>query len=439
MNFPSQALEVIEKLNKEGYQAYLVGGALRDALQGKEPGDIDLATSALPQEVMGLFSDEKIIPTGLKHGTVTLIYKGLSMEITTFRTDGDYEDYRRPSSVSFSSSLKEDLKRRDFTINALAYHPKEGLIDYVGGLKDLEDGIIRAVGNPKERFNEDALRMLRAIRFVSILGFEMEEETKSALFENKELIQMVSQERLQQELSKLLMGQWVEEALLNYHEIISVFIPEIIPMVGFDQMTPYHCYDVWTHTAKVVAFSKKDLAHRLAGLFHDIAKPQTLYVDDKNIGHFPGHCVASKRQAEKILTKLGYSKKLQNRVLNIILHHNTGIYPEELAIKKSLFYWGPEVFFDIIEFKYADNLAKEPGFVRSRSSYDQVEIKARHYLNNQPFLSYKDLALSSQELMDLGYKGPQLGQVLDRLATAVLGGLDNTRDSLLNYLKNKNK
>lgn len=435
MKFPRPALDAIEKLNEKGHQAYLVGGALRDALQGKPLGDIDLATSALPEDLSQVFPGEKLIPTGLEHGTMTLIYKGLTMEITTFRTEGSYRDHRRPSSVSFTTSLKEDVKRRDFTINALAYHPEEGLIDHVGGLKDLEKGILRAVGNPQERFSEDALRMVRAIRFVSVLGFELEEETEKALFDKRLLIQKVSGPRLQQELNKLLLGDWVEEVLVCYYEIIAIFIPEIIPMIGFEQRTPYHCYDVWTHTAKVVAFSKRNLVHRLAALFHDIAKPQTFYIDDRDVGHFPGHCIASEKVAREILTRLGYSRAIQRQVLPIILHHNTSIRVDDMSIPQNIYYWGPEVFFEVIDFKYADNLAKEPAFIRSKSAYDDVRNRAKAYLAGQPLLSHKDLDITSQDLMDLGIKGKELGQTLEKLALAVFAGIDNKKAALLNHLR----
>lgn len=434
MYFPSKSMEVLEKLNHAGYKAYFVGGSLRDALLGLPLKDIDMATSAHPIDVMELFSEHTILPLGLKHGTITLIYKDLPIEITTFRVEGEYEKHRRPSQVQFSSSLEEDVQRRDFTINALAYHPKEGLLDYVGGLEDLSHKILRCVGPAKERFNEDALRMMRGLRFLATLDFSMGQNTKEALFELKDLLKEVSPQRLQAELSRLLMGDYAEAVLLNYYEILGVFIPEILPLVGFEQQTPYHCYDVWTHTAMVVAQSKKEEAHRLAALFHDIAKPPTFALDERDIGHFPSHGIESAKIAKGILMRLGYSKKMQKKVLPMILHHNTSIYPEPESIARRMFFWGPEIFFDVLDLKRADNRAKEPAFIRSEKAYDEVEEMARDYLRNKPILNYKDLALSSEELMKMGYKGSRLGDALEKLVMAVFTGLSNEKSVLTDYL-----
>lgn len=434
MHFPVESMEVLEKLNQAGHKAYFVGGSLRNSLLGKPTSDIDMATSAHPEEVMELFSAYKTLPLGMKHGTITLIYKKLPIEITTFRVEGEYEKHRRPGSVKFSTSIEEDVQRRDFTINALAYHPQEGLLDFVGGQEDLKKGILRTVGHPKDRFYEDALRMMRGLRFLATLGFSMEEQSKKALFELKHLLKEVSPQRLRSELSRLLLGDYVEDVLTQYYEVLGVFLPEILPMVDFEQQTPYHCYDIWTHTAMVVDQSKKDEAFRLAALFHDIAKPSTFYLDERNVGHFPGHGIESAKITKGILIRLGYSKKIQKKVLPMILHHNTSIYPEPESIARRLFFWGPEVFFDVLDLKRADNLAKEPAFIRSEKAYEEVEGMARDYLKNKPLLSYKDLALSSQELMKLGYKGKALRNILEKLMMAVLTGLSNEKSTLIDYL-----
>ncbi|NLY37630.1 MAG: HD domain-containing protein, partial [Tissierellia bacterium] len=280
----------------------------------------------------------------------------------------------------------------------------------------------------------DALRMMRGLRFLATLGFSMDKESKKALFELKGLLKEVSPQRLRGELSRLLMGNYVEGVLTQYYEVLGVFLPEILPMVNFEQQTPYHCYDIWTHTAMVVAQSKKDEAPRLAALFHDIAKPYTFYLDERNIGHFPGHGIESAKITMAILKRLGYSKKMQKKVLPMILHHNTSIYPEPESIARRLFFWGPEVFFDVLDLKRADNLAKEPAFIRSEKAYQEVEEMARDYLKNKPLLSYKDLALSSEELMELGYKGKKLGIALEKLMMAVLTGLSNEKSILIDYL-----
>lgn len=435
MKFPDQALEVIRILNNQGHKAYIVGGSLREALLERPIEDIDMATSALPQEVMEIFSQEKIIPLGIKHGTLVLVYEGLPIEITTFRREGPYLDYRRPSRVDFSSSLEEDVKRRDFTVNALAYHPEEGLLDYVGGLEDLEKKILRSVGSASERFSEDALRMVRALRFLSSLGFNLEENTRLALFENRHLIRNISPQRIKAELDKLLLGEGVEEVLINYSQILSLVIPEIIPLIGFDQKTPYHCYDVWVHTAKVVGFSKKNPEHRLAALFHDIAKPHCFYMDSRDVGHFPGHGIESAKMAKPILARMGYSKKIIGKILPMIVHHNTNIYPELEIIARQLFFWGPETFFDVLDLKWADNLAKEPGFIRSRKAFEEVEDLARAYLADKPLLSYQDLALSAQELMELGYRKKALALAREKLIMAIFSGLANEKNQLIDYLE----
>ncbi len=434
MNFPKRALEVLEILNKKGHRAYLVGGSLRDTLLGKPIKDIDMATSALPWQVMEIFSGEKILPLGIEHGSLTLIYKGLAIEITTFRREKDYLNHRHPSGVDFTSSIEEDVKRRDFTINALAYHPREGLLDFVGGQEDLKKGVLRCVGSAQERFSEDALRMVRAIRFLSIFDFSLEEKTREALFDKRHLIKKISPQRIRPELDKLLMGDYVERVLIDYSQIIRVFIPEILPMIGFEQSTPYHCYDVWIHTAKVVAFSNKDISHRLAALLHDIAKPSCFYLDDRDVGHFPSHGVESAKMAQKILRRMGYSKKIQRKILPMIVYHNRAISPELELIARQIFFWGPQTFFDVLELKWADNLAKEPAFIRSRKLYEEIEDLARAYLENQPLLSYRDLALSSQELMELGYRKKNLAQAQEKLMLAVLAGLENEKAQLIDYL-----
>lgn len=438
MKFPKESLEVINKLTQSGHKAYFVGGFLRDALMKKETGDIDLATSATPEEVLELFKEHRMLKTGIRHGTIVLFYQGKKMEITTFREEGRYLHHRWPEEVTFSKSIEEDVIRRDFTINALAYHPEEGLLDFVGGQEDLKKKLLRAVGSPKKRFEEDALRMMRLLRFASVLGFTVEEETKKALFSCKDLLKEVSAERIQVELSKLLMGEHVQRVLIDYQDVLAVIIPELKPLFGFEQQTPYHCYDVWIHTSYVVEKVKKELPYRLAALFHDIAKPQCFYLDDRGVGHFPGHGIASAKITEKILKRLRYSKKIQKKVLPMILHHNREIYPEELSIASRIFFWGEEAFFDVLELKWADNLAKEPAFIRSEKAYKEVREMAKKYLQEEPLLSYQDLKLSSHELMEMGYKEKAIANAQEKLALAVLGGLPNEKVSLVDYLE-KNK
>jgi tRNA nucleotidyltransferase (CCA-adding enzyme) len=273
INLPKEVEFIIDCLYKNGYEAYVVGGCVRDSILKLNPQDWDICTQAKPHEIIECFKEHKIIETGIKHGTVSVFLNGESYEITTYRVDGRYSDARHPDDVIFVSSLKEDLKRRDFTINAMAYNNKDGLVDYFGGYKDLSDKIIKCVGNCSIRFNEDSLRILRALRFVAKFDFEIEKKTSKAICENKELLNYLSAERIREELNKLLLSEGAEKILLDYPLVLSVFIPNIEATVGYDQKNPYHPYDIWTHIVKSVVSIKPDLILRLTMLFHDLGNP----------------------------------------------------------------------------------------------------------------------------------------------------------------------
>ncbi|MGM9665434.1 MAG: CCA tRNA nucleotidyltransferase, partial [Eubacteriales bacterium] len=262
----------ISMLHGAGYEAYAVGGCMRDMIMQRPVSDFDITTSATPEEMKRVFSGERVVETGIKHGTLTLVYNGENVEITTYRCDGEYKDSRHPSSVSFTTSLLEDLKRRDFTVNALAYDGNETLVDAFSGKSDIEKGIIRAIGDPSERFHEDALRILRGIRFSSVLGFEIEEKTKAAMIENLDLLDNISRERIAVEINKFVCGKYVKKAILENYEILGKIIPEVIKMNGFSQNTPYHVYDILTHTAVATQNVPPVKELRLAALFHDTGK-----------------------------------------------------------------------------------------------------------------------------------------------------------------------
>ena len=281
IKMPENAKGIIDKLRTCGYDAYAVGGCIRDSIMGKIPYDWDICTSALPEEVLEVLGERNIIENGLKHGTVTVHIDGENYEITTFRTDGQYLDNRHPENVTFVRELKEDLSRRDFTMNSLAYNYSEGLIDIFGGRDDINNSIIRCVGDPDKRFGEDALRILRALRFSSQLGFSIEEKTSASIHKNAELLKNISAERIMSEFTKILMGKNVEDVLMNYKDVIAVFIPEIKPMFGFEQHNPHHVYDVWQHTVKSVACVKNERILRLTAFFH--LKPLQLTVGEKGI------------------------------------------------------------------------------------------------------------------------------------------------------------
>ncbi|MBR5773515.1 MAG: HDIG domain-containing protein, partial [Clostridia bacterium] len=294
---------VISTLNDNGYESFIVGGCVRDYLMGKTPHDYDVTTSATPEQVKTCFNNNKVIETGIKHGTVTVLVDGESVEITTYRIDGEYKDNRHPELVTFSKTIDEDLRRRDFTVNAIAYNPEKGFVDLFNGIQDIKNGVISCVGNPDERFNEDGLRILRALRFTSVLDFEISKETSDSIHRNKMLILNVSPERIWTEFKKLLCGKNVRRVLLEYSDVIGVFIPEILDSVGFEQNNPYHCYDVLTHTAHAVENAPDDVVIRLAAFFHDIGKP-SVYSEDENGGHFYSHAKVSEEITNAVLTRL---------------------------------------------------------------------------------------------------------------------------------------
>ena len=310
---PEEVQAILGRLESAGYEAWCVGGAVRDALLGLEPGDWDVTTSAPPETVLSLFAP-RALPTGLQHGTVT-VGGGHGVEVTTFRRDGDYLDNRHPDHVEFTSSLTEDLARRDFTINAIAANLQGELSDPFGGRGDLTTQVIRAVGDPEKRFREDALRILRGLRFASRLGFAIASDTAAAIHQCAPLLQNIAPERIQVELTGILCGGHVLEILLEYPDVLGVFMPEILPCVGFDQHSVYHCYDVWSHTAYAVSAVKPVPVLRYAMLFHDIGKPETFAMDEEGRGHFYGHWRHSVPLAEAILNRLRMDNQSKKTIL----------------------------------------------------------------------------------------------------------------------------
>ncbi len=323
ISLPVPVEYVLHTLRRGGYEAYIVGGCVRDALLGFPPADWDVTTSAPPEDIVRLFEGRnRLIETGLKHGTVTILADGMPVEVTTYRIDGKYTDGRHPDSVCFTASLAEDLRRRDFTINAMAYCPEEGLIDCYSGQADLREGIIRCVGVPDIRLQEDALRILRALRFASVLGFSIDGDTADSLRRNRELLANIAAERLAAELNRLLCGRKAGKILLDYSDILGIFLPELSPMVGFAQHNAYHAYDVWEHTARCLQAASPLLPVRLAVLLHDSGKPPCFTMDDNGIGHFYGHPAVSTEIARTVLTRLRYESKTTETVCRIFLLRN---------------------------------------------------------------------------------------------------------------------
>lgn len=444
---PKNVEYIIDTFYNAGYKAYAVGGCSRDSLMGNTPNDWDICTNALPNQVKQVFSNHQIIDTGLKHGTVTLLIDKTPYEITTFRTESTYSDNRRPDSVMFVSTVQEDLSRRDFTVNAIAYNQYEYIIDPFGGQEDIKNAVIRTVGNPDTRFNEDALRILRAIRFASTLGFSIENETKESIHKNKLLLKNIAVERIWAEFKKLIVGKNSVEILREFADVIAVFIPDIIPMIGFNQNNPMHCYDVWEHTLSALQNAEQNLSVRLSVLFHDIGKPLTYFEDEKGIGHFYGHHKESKRITLDILTALKAETKLKNEVATLVYFHDRIINPTEKSVKRMIFKIGSAQLFEkYIQIKLCDIKAQTPSVVDERIKIIEEVIMIYNRLQNDNKLvtTVKDLSINGNDIILLGEQsGKNIGKILNELLEQVINNqLENRREELLEMaqiLVNRNK
>ena len=435
MTFPMspQAARALDLLRSAGHEAWIVGGCVRDHLLGTTPKDYDITTSALPEETKAVFQEYHVIETGIRHGTVTVVLEGEPLEITTYRVDGGYTDARHPDGVTFTRSLREDAARRDFTMNAMAYAPGEGLRDFFGGQEDVRAGIIRAVGDPNLRFQEDALRILRGIRFAAVLGFRLEPETEQAARAYAPLLKKVSAERIAQELFKLLCGRDAGRILTTYPDILGQVIPELLPMVGFDQKNIHHCHDLLTHTAVAVDHVPPVLHLRLAMLLHDIGKPATFSLGEDGQGHFYGHAKESLRMAGEILCRLRCPKALTEKAETLIRYHDSVL--EEDRIRRWLNKLGEETFFDLLEIQRADTAALASAFCTRIEHFAKLEKLAREILAQAPCLQIRDLAVNGHDLMALGLSGKAIGSVQRHLLDQILEGtLSNEKGEILWYL-----
>lgn len=432
MEIPKQIEEVLEKLEKAGFEAYIVGGCVRDGIMGKTAHDYDITTSAEPCETERVFADCRVVETGIKHGTVTVLYKGMSVEITTFRVDGDYPDGRHPEKVAFSRNLKDDLARRDFTMNAIAYSPRRGIIDIFGGESDIKGRIIRCVGDPEKRFSEDALRVLRALRFSAVLGFDIEENTKSALLLKKETLAKVSKERTFSELKRLLCGENVKSVLLEYREVFAEIIPEIREMFDYDQQSKYHNSTLFEHTARAVEAAPPREEMRLAMLFHDIGKPACRSTDENGEGHYYGHAAKSAELADKILRDLKCDNALRVRVCEIVKYHDIPVELSRKTIKRRLSRLGGELFCDVMEAHIADDSAKQE-FARARVETARQAIRiAEEIAQEKPCLDLKGLAVNGGDLREIMEPSPVMGEILGKLLAEVVDGvLENEKSALM--------
>jgi len=432
---PPQVNTALTLLNGAGFEAFVVGGAVRDLLRGSPVHDWDITTSALPEQTKEVFAGHRLIETGLKHGTVTVLLDGLSLEITTYRTEGAYSDHRRPDSVEFTRSLEEDLARRDFTVNAMAYHPTAGVVDLLDGQGDLKDRVIRCVGEPDKRFREDALRMLRALRFASRFGFSIEPETAAAIHGNRHLLTHVAPERIREELTGLLCGSCVEPVLRQYHDVISVPIPELAPLAGFRQHNRHHCHDVWGHTIAAVASSPDDAVLRWAALLHDTGKPDRFTLGENGVGHFYGHGEVSAKIADTVTGRLKFDNASRAQVRFLVEQHHLFHQVTEKGVRRAIQRFGAEGLQQLKWLLRADVLGKSPRCLYQLDELNGLYAMIDSMAAEMDRITPKDLSVDGSDLLALGYRGREIGQALDRLVNAVVfEGLENKRDVLLDYL-----
>lgn len=463
IQMPEDVKYILEKLNNAGYEAYAVGGCVRDSILGRIPDDWDITTSAKPEETKALFS--RTIDTGIQHGTVTVMCNHIGYEVTTYRIDGEYEDSRHPKKVIFTSDLLADLKRRDFTINAMAYNHLEdedkeeseataenalekesclqtensGLVDAFGGLQDIENKIIRCVGNPIHRFEEDALRMMRAVRFSAQLGYKIEKETKKAIRLLAGNLANISAERIQVELVKLLVSDHPDYLRTAYETgMTKVFFPEFDKAMETKQNNPHHKYTVGEHMLHALEHVRKDKVLRLTMMLHDIAKPETLQTDEAGIDHFYGHCDKGEEMARKILRRLRFDNDTIGKVCKLVKYHDQKLSLKPEKLRKSIVKIGPELFPLLLEVKEADMLAQSDyKLEEKRKELEDVRRVYGQILEAKDCLSLKDLAVTGRDLIEQGMKpGKELGETLQRLFDYVLEAPEkNTKEDLLLYCR----
>ena len=443
MNLPLPVSDLITRLEQAGYSAYAVGGCVRDSLLSLEPHDWDLCTSALPEEMLEVFRGEHVAETGLRHGTLTVILNHVPYEITTFRTDGAYTDHRHPDSVSFVRDVAGDLARRDFTVNAMAWSDRTGLVDLFGGQEDLARGVIRCVGVPRERFREDALRILRALRFASVYDFSLDPETEAALRELAPTLENVAAERIREELFKLLCGPGVGRILRAFPDVLSVIIPDLRPMIGYDQRNHHHHFDLWEHTVQGVENIPPQPALRLTMLLHDTGKPSVCTLDDKGEAHYAGHQAASAEIADRVTADLRCDKATRERVILLVRHHDIPLRTESGAVNLDRSFllhrlnrFGEEDLRALFLIHRADRIATGHSTREKEDSRLAERMAALDaLLAEQPCFTLKDLAVTGRDLQALGLKGPALGDALQQLLEAVMDGrVPNEKAELNNFV-----
>jgi len=422
---PDSARFILEQLHNQNFKAYLVGGCVRDCILGKTPSDWDICTSATPMEVMYIFNKYYVIPTGLKHGTITVVIENEEYEITTFRNEKSYSDNRRPDVVTFIDDVKEDLARRDFTINAIAYNSEEGFIDPFNGISDIEKSIIKCVGKPEDRFNEDGLRILRALRFAAKFGFEIENKTSEAIMKQYNLLSNISKERINVELCKILMSENAGINILReYNQVFGFIIPELKQTFDFNQNNPHHKYEVWEHTLHALENTEEDLIIRLAILLHDIGKPITYSEDETGKGHFYGHAGVSAEMSDEILKELKFSNEIRNNVVELILNHDRVLEPRKSLIKRCLRKIGEDQTRRLLKVKMADIMGQDTQYEEWNEKYEKlikIEEILEEILKEEACFKISDLKINGNDLINLGIpQGIEIGRILNALLEMVI-------------------
>ena len=441
IQLPGKVKFIIDMLSHAGFEAYAVGGCVRDSMLGRIPGDWDITTSASPEQVKQLFP--RTVDTGIQHGTVTVLEGKESFEVTTYRIDGEYEDQRHPKEVTFTSNLLEDLKRRDFTINAMAYNETEGLIDAFGGMEDMQKKVIRCVGNPVDRFTEDALRMMRAVRFSAQLGFAIDRDTRAAISQLAPNLKNISAEQIQTELVKLLFFFSSRRRHTRYESGLSrVFFPEFDAMMRTPQNNRYHCYNVGEHSIVAMQNIPGEVVLRLTMLLHDVGKPVCKSVDQDGIYHFYGHPAQGAKMAKDILRRLKFDNDTISRVTALIAWHDDRPLLEEASVRRAIHRVGLEQYPALFAVKRADTLAKNQFRRKEKLGLiDKYEAFYHNIMEKKQCLTLKDLAINGKDLMGLGMKqGKEIGVALNRLLMHVLATPeDNTREILIDLIKTEQK
>ena len=439
MYLPENIQNCINLLENAGFAAYAVGGCVRDACLGLTPHDYDLCTSALPQETEAVFRAYRLVLAGEKHGTVTVITEDGPVEITTFRTEGGYRDNRHPDWVKFLPDIEGDLARRDFTVNAMAYSPKRGFADPFGGRADLENHILRAVGDPVSRFREDSLRILRGVRFAARFGLTPEENTLNAMLSQRHLMEHLARERVFDELCKLLLVAKAED-ITRFAPILAAVIPELAPMIGFDQCSPHHAYDLITHTAHVVEGVPATLPLRWAALLHDTGKVTTFTRDATGRGHFYGHARDSAAMADTILRRLKAPTALREEVVTLIGRHMTRLQPERKLLRRQVSKFGFPMVEAMLSLQEADMGSKGTGEDDGSAVFSEVRELLAELKAEDACLGLKDLAVNGNDLMALGYRGKAIGICLNALLEQVVDErMPNEKKALLAFAAENQK